>query len=95
VVQRQITSVCETLPTGHTSESLLSFPAFVDAYIYFHAIVDAMRAQLETPPAERAGVQSEERQPPRPARRKRRQTKDRWREGEPERRHESHFSDVF
>jgi tetratricopeptide (TPR) repeat protein len=95
VVQRQIISVCETLPTGHTSEPLQPFPAFVDAYIYFHAIVDAMRAQLDTPPAERAGVQSEERQPPRPARRKRRQNKDRWREGEPERRREGHFSDVL
>jgi tetratricopeptide (TPR) repeat protein len=95
VVQRQITSVCDTLPTGHTSEFLLPFPAFADAYIYFHAIVDAMRAQLDTPPTERAGVQNEERQLPRPARRKRRQNKDRWREGEPERRHESHFSDVL
>ncbi len=95
VVQRQIISVCETLPTGHTSEPLQPFPAFVDAYIYFHAIVDAMRAQLDTPPAERAGVQSEERQPPRPARRKRRQNKDRWREGDPERRREGHFSDVL
>jgi tetratricopeptide (TPR) repeat protein len=95
VVQRQITSVCETLLTGPTPEPLQSFPAFVDAYIYFHAIVDAMRAQLDTPPAERAGVQGEEHQAPRPARRKRRQNKDRWREGEPERRHESHFSDVL
>jgi len=94
VVQRQISSVCETLTTGPTPEPLQHFPAFVDAYIYFHAIVDTLRAHLDTPAAERPSVQSEERQTPRPARRKRRQHKDRWREGEPERRGEGYFSDV-
>jgi hypothetical protein len=94
VVQRQISSVCETLTTGPTPEPLQHFPAFVDAYIYFHAIVDTLRAHLDTPAAERPSVQSEERQTPRPARRKRRQNKDRWREGEPERRREGYFSDV-
>jgi hypothetical protein len=95
VVQRQISSVCETLTIGPTPESLEHFPAFVDTYIYFHAIVDTLRAHLDTPPAERPGVQSEERQTPRPARRKRRQNKDRWREVEPERRREGYFSDVL
>ncbi len=95
VVQRQISSVCETLTTGPTPEALQHFPAFVDAYIYFYAIVDTLRAHLDTPAAERPGVQSEERQTPRPARRKRRQNKDRWREGEPERRREGYFSDVL
>ena len=94
VVQRQISSVCETLTTGPTPEPLQHFPAFVDTYIYFHAIVDTLRAHLDTPHAERPGVQSEERQTPRPARRKRRQNKDRWREAEPERRREGYFSDV-
>src|SRR5262249_56169637 len=47
---------------------------------------DTLRAHLDTPAAERPSDQSEERQTPRPARRKRRQNKDRWREGEPERR---------
>ena len=78
--------VCETLTTGLTPEPLQHFPAFVDAYIYFHAIVDTLRAHLDTPATERPSVQSEEHQTPRPARRKRRQNKDRWREGEPERR---------
>jgi len=87
VVQRQISGVCETLTTGPTPEPLRHFSAFVDAYIYFHAIVDTMRAHLDTPPAERPSVQNEERQPPRPARRKRRQSKDRWGEGS--------FSDVL
>jgi hypothetical protein len=95
VVQRQISSVCETLTTGPTPEPLQHFPAFVDAYIYFHAIVDTLRAHLDTPAAERPNVQSEERQTPRPIRRKRRQNKDRWREGELERRHEGYFSDVL
>jgi hypothetical protein len=87
VVQRQISGVCETLTTGPTPEPLRHFSAFVDAYIYFHAIVDTMYAHLDTPPAERPSVQNEERQPPRPARRKRRQSKNRWREGS--------FSDVL
>jgi tetratricopeptide (TPR) repeat protein len=91
VVQRQISSVCETLTIGPTPEPLQRFPAFVDAYIYFHAIVDTLRAHLDTPAAERPGVQSEEHQTPRPARRKRRQNKDRWREGEPEKRREGFF----
>jgi tetratricopeptide (TPR) repeat protein len=95
VVQRQISSVCETLTTGLTPEPLQHFPAFVDAYVYFHAIVDTLRAHLDTPATERPSVQSEERQTPRPARRKRRQNKDRWREGEPERRREGYFSDVL
>jgi len=95
VVQRQISGVCETLATGPTPDLLQDFPAFVDAYIYFHAIVDTLRAQLDTPAAERPSIQSEERQAPRPARRKRRQNKDRWREGEPERRREGYFSDVL
>jgi len=95
VVQRQISSVCETLTTGPTPGPLQHFSAFVDAYIYFHAIVDTLRAYLDTPAAERPGVQSEERQTPRPARRKRRQNKDRWREGEPERGREGYFSDVL
>ncbi len=82
VVQRQISGVCETLTPGPTPEALQHFAAFADAYIYFHAIVDTMRAHLDTPPAERPSVQNEERQPPRPARRKRRQSKDRWREAE-------------
>ena len=95
VVQRQISSVCETLVTGPTPEPLQHFPAFVDAYIYFYTIVDTLRAHLDTPAAERPSVQSEERQAPRPARRKRRQHKDRWREGELEGRREGHFSDVL
>ena len=95
VVQRQISSVYETLTTGPTFEPLQHFAAFVDAYIYFHAIVDTLRAHLDTPAAERPGVQNEERQTPRPARRKRRQNKDRWREGEPERRREGYVSDVL
>jgi hypothetical protein len=95
VVQRQISSVCETLTTGPTPEPLQHFSAFVDAYIYFHAIVDTLRAHLDTPAAERPSDQSEERQTPRPARRKRRQHKDRWREGESERRGEGYFSDVL
>jgi hypothetical protein len=94
VVQRQLSSVCETLTTGLTPEPFQHLPAFVDAYSYFHAIVETLRAHLDTPAAERPGVQSEERQAPRPTRRKRRQNKDRWREGEPERRRESFFSDV-
>jgi hypothetical protein len=61
VVQRQITSVCETLTTGFTPEPLQHSSAFVDAYIYFHAIVDTLRAHLDTPAAERPSVQSEER----------------------------------
>ena len=84
VVQRQISGACEALTTEPTPEALQHFPAFVDAYIYFHAIVDTMRAHLDTPPAERPNGQNEERQPQRPARRKRRQSKDRWREAEPE-----------
>jgi hypothetical protein len=95
VVQRQISSVCETLTTGPTPAALQHFPAFVDAYIYFYAIVDTLRAHLETPAAERPSVQSDERQTPRPARRKRRQNKDRWREGEPGERREGYFSDVL
>jgi hypothetical protein len=95
VVQRQISSVCETLTTGPTPEALQHFTAFVDAYIYFHAIVDTLRAHLDTPAAERPGIQSDERQTPRPARRKRRQNKDRWRQGELEGRHEGYFSDVL
>ena len=95
VVQRQINSVCETSTTGLTPELLQHFPAFVDAYMYFHAIVDTLRAHLDTPAAERPGGQSEERQTPRPARRKRRQNKDRWREGESEKRSEGYFSDVL
>jgi hypothetical protein len=95
VVQRQISSVCETLATGSTPEALQHFPAFVDAYIYFHAIVDTLRAHLDTPATERPGVQRDERQTPRPARRKRRQNKDRWREVEPEGRREGYFSDVL
>ena len=96
VVQRQITSVCETLTTGPTPEPLQHFPAFVDAYIYFHAIVDTLRAHLDTPPAERPSVQSEERpgssaQPDGNAVR----VSDRWRDGEPERRREGYFSDVY
>ena len=87
--------MCETLTTGPTPEPLQHFPAFVDAYIYFHAIVDTLRAHLDTPAAERPSVQSEERQTPRPARRKRRQNKDRWREVEPERRREGYFPDVL
>ena len=62
---------------------------------YFHAIVDTLRAHLDTPAAERPGGQSEERQTPRPARRKRRQNKDRWREGESERRSAGYFPDVL
>jgi tetratricopeptide (TPR) repeat protein len=95
VVQRQISGACEALTTGPTPEPLQHFPAFVDAYAYFHAIVDTMRAHLETPPTERPSVQNEERPPQRPARRKRRQSKDRWREGEPEKRREGYFSDVL
>jgi tetratricopeptide (TPR) repeat protein len=95
VVQRQISSVREPLTTGPTPEALQHCPAFVDAYTYFHAIVDTLRAHLETPAAERPGVQSDERQTLRPARRKRRQNKDRWREGELEGRHEGYFSDVL
>jgi len=95
VVQRQISGACETLTPGPTSEPLQHFPAFVDAYTYFHAIVDTMRAHLDTPPTERPSVQNEERPPQRPARRKRRQSKDRWREGEPEKRREGYFSDVL
>jgi len=95
VVQRQISGVCDMLPEEPTPEQLQHFPAFVDAYIYFHAIVDSMRAHLETPPAERQSVQSEERQPQRPARRKRRQGKERSRAGEAERWRESPYSDVL
>jgi tetratricopeptide (TPR) repeat protein len=94
-VQRQINGVCETLQLGMTPETFQHCPAFVDAYTYFHAIGDTMRAHLETPAAERPDVQHpEERQPTRPARRKRRPSKDRWREGEPERRRESYLSDT-
>jgi tetratricopeptide (TPR) repeat protein len=95
VVQRQISSVCETLTAEPVPEPLQHFPAFVDAYIYFHAIVETLRAHLDTPATERPVVQSEERQTPRAARRKRRQNKDRWREEEPERRRESYLSDVL
>jgi tetratricopeptide (TPR) repeat protein len=95
MVQRQISSVCETLTSEPTPEALQYIPTFVDAYTYFHAIVDTLRAHLDTPAAERPGVQSDERQTPRPARRKRRQNKDRWREGEPERRREGYVSDVL
>jgi len=95
VVQRQISGVRDSLPGEPTPEQLQHFPAFVDAYIYFHAIVDTMRAHLDTPPAERQSVQSEERQPQRPARRKRRQGKERSRAGEAERWRESHYSDVL
>ena len=95
VVQRQISSVCEALTPGPTSEPLQDFSAFVDTYVYFHAIVDTLRAHLDTPAAERPDAQSEERQTPRPARRKRRQPKDRWREGEVGRRREGYFSDVL
>ena len=94
VVQRQISGVWDTLTGEPTPEQFQHLPAFVDAYIYFHAIVDTMRAHLDTPPAERPSVQSEERQPQRPARRKRRQVKDRWKEGEAERRPEGYYSDV-
>src|SRR5262249_24427882 len=93
-VQRQISGVRDTLPQEPTPEQLQHLPAFVDAYIYFHAIVDTMRAHLDTPPAERQSGQGEERQPQRPARRKRRQGKERSRAGEAERWRESHFSDV-
>jgi len=93
-VQRQISGVQDTLPQAPTPEQLQHLPAFVDAYIYFHAIVDTMRAHLDTPPAERQSGQSEERQPQRPARRKRRQGKERSRAGEAERWRESHYSDV-
>jgi hypothetical protein len=95
VVQRQISGVRDSLPGEPTPEQLQHFPAFVDAYIYFHAIVDTMRAHLDTPPAERQSVQSEERQPQRPARRKRRQGKERSRAEEAERWRESHYSDVL
>jgi hypothetical protein len=95
VVQRQISAVWDTLPKEPTPEQLQHFPAFVDAYIYFHAIVDTMRAHLDTPPAERHSVQTEERQPQRPARRKRRQGKERAREGEAERWREGHYTDVL
>jgi len=95
VMQRQISSVCETLTIGLTPEPFQRFPAFVDAYSYFHTIVETMRAHLDTPATERSGGQNEERQAPRPTRRKRRQNKDRWREGEPEKRREGYFSDVL
>jgi len=95
VVQRQISAVWDTLPKEPTPEQLQHFPAFVDAYIYFHAIVDTMRAHFDTPPAERQSVQSEERQPQRPARRKRRQGKERSRAGEAERWRESPYPDVL
>ena len=61
VVQRQINSACKTSTTGLTPELLQHFPAFVDAYMYFHAIVDTLRAHLDTPAAERPGGQSEKR----------------------------------
>lgn len=82
VMQRQISSVCEALTIEFTPELFQHLPAFVDAYSYFHAIVDTLRAHLDTPAAERPSIQSEERQAPRSTRRKRRQNKDRWREGE-------------
>jgi hypothetical protein len=95
VVQRQISGVWDTLPRQPTPEQLQPFPAFVDAYTYFHAIVDTMRAYLDTPPAERQNVQSEERQPQRPARRRRRQGKERSRAEAAERWRESPYSDVL
>jgi len=86
--------VWDMLTGEPTPEQFQHLPAFIDAYIYFHAIVDTMRGHLDTPPAERPNSQSEERQPPRPARRKRRQGKERWREGEPEKRRQGYYSDV-
>lgn len=95
VVQRQISGVWDTLPGEPTPEQLQHLPAFVDAYMYFHAIVDTMRAHLDTPAAERQSVQSEERQPQRPARRRRRQGKERSRVEAAERWRESNYSDVL
>ncbi len=94
-VQRQINGVCETFDIGMTPETFQHCMAFGDAYTYFHAIGDTMRVHLETPSTERVDVQQhEERQPTRQARRKRRPSKDRWGEGEPERHRESYISDT-
>ncbi|MGE3539187.1 MAG: hypothetical protein AB7N91_17370 [Candidatus Tectimicrobiota bacterium] len=94
-VQRQMSELEETLATAPAPDRLQHCPTFLDGYGYFHAIVEAMRAHLDAPPAERASDQPEERQVQRPTRRKRRQGKERWREGDGERRREEYFSDVL
>lgn len=95
-VQRQMSELGDALTAVPTPAYLHHCPAFVDAYGYFHAIVEAMRAHLDAPPVtERATEQPEERQPQRPTRRRRRAGKERWREGDGERRYEENFSDVL
>lgn len=95
-VQRQMSELGDTLAMAPGPEQLQHCPAFLDAYTYFHGIVEAMRASLDAPPTERPSAQPEERQPQqRPTRRKRRQSKERWREGDGERRREEYFSDVL
>jgi hypothetical protein len=73
VAQRQVSELRRALAVTPLVERLRTFPAFVDAYTYFHTLAESMRPHLDTPLEERASVQSEERQPHRPVRRKRRQ----------------------
>src|SRR5258706_6612528 len=45
-VQRQMSELGDALTTTPTPEQFQHCAAFLDAYVYFHAIVEAMRAHL-------------------------------------------------
>ena len=61
-LQRQIGTFREALAVHPKLEFFQKFQVFHDAHIYFREIAETLRPYLDTPPAEREGVQSEERQ---------------------------------
>jgi hypothetical protein len=56
-------------------EQLQRFPAFTDAYAYFHQLAETLRPLLNAPPAEPLQLLTETEPPPPPARRRPRPTR--------------------
>src|SRR5712691_11043598 len=72
-LQRQIKGLQAEVPSTSLCEQFQTFPAFVDAYTYFHRLAETLRPLLDAPPlAETLQLPAEAEAPPRPVRPQRR-----------------------